>query len=164
MVREDRVVMSGKELRRVHIIRQGVAKRLTQKEAGILLGLTDRQIRRLPRRVEQEGEQGLVHRGRGQPSNRRIPEQRKAKALQLYEQRYGDFGPTLAAEKLAERHRLLLSAETLRRWLGARGLEHFTRRKRPHRAWRARKAHVGELSNWTAPIMTGWRDAGRRAS
>lgn len=145
MVREDRVVMSGKELRRVHVIRQVVAKTLTQKEAGALLGLTDRQIRRLQRRVEQEGDRGLVHRGRGKPSNRRIPEQTKAKALKLYEQRYGDFGPTLAAEKLAERHGLTLSDETLRRWLWARGIEHFTRRKRPHRAWRARKAHVGEL-------------------
>ncbi len=145
MVREDRVVMSGKELRRVHVIRQVVAKKLTQKEAGALLGLTDRQIRRLQRRVEQDGDRGLVHRGRGKPSNRRIPEPRKAKALKLYEQRYADFGPTLAAEKLAERHRLTLSDETLRRWLRARGIDHFARRKRPHRAWRARKAHVGEL-------------------
>jgi hypothetical protein len=66
-------------------------------------------------------------------------------ALQLYEKRYADFGPTLAAEKLAERHGITLSNETLRRWLRARGVEHFTRRKRPHRAWRARRAHVGEL-------------------
>lgn len=137
--------MSGKELRRVHVIRQVVAKQLTQKEAGALLGLTDRQIRRLQRRVKQEGDRGLVHRGRGKPSNRRIPEQRKAKALQLYAQRYGDFGPTLAAEKLAERHGLTLSDETLRRWLWAQGIEHFTRRQRPHRAWRARQAHMGEL-------------------
>lgn len=145
MVGEDTVLMSGKELRRVHVLRQVREKRITQREAGTLLGLTDRQIRRLLRRVEQEGDQGLVHRGRGQPSNRRIPEKRKAKVLQLYEERYGDFGPTLAVEKLAERHGITLSDETLRRWLRARGIEHFTRRQRPHRAWRARKAHVGEL-------------------
>jgi hypothetical protein len=65
--------------------------------------------------------------------------------LRLYEQRYGDFGPTLAAEKLAERHGIALSAETLRGWLLEKGVDHFRRRKRPHRAWRARKAHVGEL-------------------
>jgi transposase-like protein len=65
--------------------------------------------------------------------------------LKLYAQRYGDFGPTLAAEKLAERHGITLSDETLRRWLRERGIDHFTRRKRPHRAWRPRKAHVGEL-------------------
>lgn len=145
MVREDRVTMSTKELRRVHVLRQLREKRITQRAAGEMLRLTDRQIRRLLGRVKAEGDQGLVHRGRGKPSNRRIPEKRKAKALQLYEQPYGDFGPTLAAEKLAERDGIRLSAETLRLWLWARGIDHFMRRKRPHRMWRARKAHVGEL-------------------
>jgi len=145
MVGEDRVIMSVKELRRVHVIRQTMEKQLTQVQAGTLLGLTTRHIRRLIERVEQAGDQGLAHRGRGKPSNRRIPDKVKAMMLKLYEQRYGDFGPTLAAEKLTERHGLTLSDETLRRWLRARGVEHFTRRKRPHRAWRERKAHVGAL-------------------
>lgn len=145
MVREDTVTMSPKELRRVHVIRQVREKRITQREAGTLLGLTDRQIRRLLRRVEQEGDQGLVHRGRGKPSNRRMAEPTKAKMLRLYEMHYGDFGPTLAVEKLAERHGLTVSDETLRGWRQAKGVTHFRRRKRPHRAWRARKAHVGEL-------------------
>ncbi len=87
----------------------------------------------------------MVHQGRGRPSNRRIHEGRKTKILQLYETRYGDFGSTLAVEKLAEHHGITLIDETLRRWLRARGIEHFTRRKRPYRTWRVRKAHVGEL-------------------
>ena len=145
MVREDRVTMSAKELRRVHVIRQVVDKQLTQVHAGALLGLTSRQVRRLVRRVEQEDAQGLVHRGRGKPSNRRIPAKVKATGLKLYETRYGDFGPTLAAEKLAERHGMTISDETLRGWLLENGVEHFRRRKRPHRAWRERRAHVGEL-------------------
>lgn len=145
MVGEDRVIMSVKELRRVHVLRQTMEQKLTQVKAGTLLGLTTRHIRRLIERVEQAGDQGLAHRGRGTPSNRRIPDTRKAMALQLYEKRYADFGPTLAAEKLAERHGITLSDETLRRWLRERGVVHFTRRKRPHRAWRARRAHVGEL-------------------
>ena len=145
MVREDRVIMRVKELRRVSVIRHTMEKKLTQVKAGTLLGLTTRHIRRLIKRVEEEGDQGLAHRGRGKPSNRRIPETIKAKTLRLYAQRYGDFGPTLAAEKLAECHGIPISDETLRRWLHVRGVEHFTRRKRSHRAWRARKAHVGEL-------------------
>ena len=145
MVREDRVIMRVKELRRVSVIRQTMEKTLTQVKAGILLGLTPRHIRRLIERVQQAGDQGLAHRGRGKPSNRRIPEAVKAKGLKLYAQRYGDFGPTLAAEKLAERHGIAVSAETLRGWLLATGVTHFRRRKRPHRAWRARKAHLGEL-------------------
>ena len=145
MVREDRVIMSVKELRRVSVIRQTMEKKLTQVKAGALLGLTPRQIRRLIERVAQAGDQGLAHRGRGKPSNRQIPEQVKTKALKLYEKQYGDFGPTLAAEKLAERHGMAVNAETLRGWLLAKGVTHFQRRKRPHRAWRERRAHVGEL-------------------
>ena len=145
MVREDRVIMSVKELRRVHVIRQTMEKKLTHVKAGTLLGLTPRHIRRLIERVAQAGDQGLAHRGRGKPSNRQIPEQVKTKVLKLYEKQYGDFGPTLAAEKLAERHGMTVHAETLRGWLLAKGVTHFQRRKRPHRAWRERKAQVGEL-------------------
>lgn len=145
MVREDTVIMSVKELRRVPIIRHVMEKKLTQGQAGALLGLTERQIRRLIARVRQEGDRGLVHRGRGRPSNRRLAERLKAKVLRLYAQQYADFGPTLAAEKLAERQGLVLSDETLRGWLRDAGVTHFRRRKRPHRAWRERKAHVGEL-------------------
>src|SRR5574341_1541819 len=145
MVGEDRVMMSGQDLRRVHVIRRVMEQRLTQEKAGTLLGLTARQVRRLMVRVRREGDPGLVHRGRGKPSNRRLPERLKATVLTLCAQRYGDFGPTLAAEKLAERHGLAVSAETLRGWLLAKGVDHFQRRKRPHRAWRARKAQVGEL-------------------
>ena len=145
MVGEDTVTMSTKELRRVHVLRQVREKRITQREAGTMLRLTDRQIRRLLGRVKEEGDQGLVHRGRGKPSNRRIAGPVKTQALRLYDTQYGDFGPTLAAEKLAERDGITLSAETLRGWLLDKGVRHFRRRKRPHRAWRARKAHVGEL-------------------
>jgi transposase len=145
MVREDRVMMSGKELRRVHVLRQALEKKITQGQAGEALGLTTRTIRRLLQRVQADGDVGLVHRGRGKPSNRRIPTTIKTQALGLYARRYADFGPTLAAEKLAERHGITLSAETLRRWLQARGIDHFRRRPRRHRAWRERKPHVGEL-------------------
>jgi hypothetical protein len=145
MVGEDRVIMSVKELRRVHVLRHAMEQKLTQVKAGSLLGLTARHVRRLLQRVRTEGDAGLVHRGRGKPSNRRMPEKVKAKVLTLYAQRYGDFGPTLAAEKLAERHGITISDETLRLWLRARGIDHFTRRTRPHRAWRERRAHRGEL-------------------
>jgi hypothetical protein len=145
MVGEDRVIMSVKELRRVHVLRHAMEQKLTQVKAGSLLGLTARHVRRLLQRVRTEGDAGLVHRGRGKPSNRRMPEKVKAKVLTLYAQRYGDFGQTLATEKLAERHGITISVETLRLWLRARGIDHFTRRTRPHRAWQERRAHRGEL-------------------
>lgn len=146
MVGEDRVIMSMKELRRVPVIRQAMEKKLTQVEAGTLLGLTPRHVRRLLQRVRQEGDQGLAHRGRGKPSNRRIAEKVKAKALELYETRYGDFGPALAAERS---WRSATGSRSAWRRCGAgsweKGVDHFRRRKRPHRAWRARKSHVGGL-------------------
>ena len=144
MVGADRVIMSVKELRRVHVIRLTMAKKRTQVQAGTVLGLTTRPIRRLIERVEPAGDQGRAHRGRGKPANRRIPDQVKARMRTRYEKREGDFGPTVAVEKLTERQGLTLSDETLRRWLRARGVVHCTRRKRPHRAWRERRAHVGE--------------------
>lgn len=145
MVREDRVMMSGKELRRVHVLRQVLERKITQGQAGEALGLTARHIRRLLQRVQADGDVGLVHRGRGKPSNRRMPTKLKAQVLGLYARRYADFGPTLATEKLAEHHGITLSDETLRRWLQARGIDHFRRRTRQHRAWRERKPHVGAL-------------------
>jgi transposase len=145
MVREETVRMSVQELKRVHVIRQAMDKAVRQREASEVLGITTRQVRRLIQRVQAEGDAGLVHRGRGKPSNRRHSPAVKARVLRLYVKHYRDFGPTLAAEKLAERQGITLSAETLRQWLRARGIAHFTRRTRPHRTWRARKAHVGEL-------------------
>ena len=145
MVREETVRMSVQELKRVHVIRQAMGMALRQRAAGEVLGVTARHIRRLIQRVRAEGDAGLVHRSRGTPSNRRYRPALKARVLRLYAQHYRDFGPTLAAEKLAERQGITLSAETLRGWLRAAGVTHFQRRKRPHRAWRERKPHVGAL-------------------
>lgn len=142
---EDTVRMSVQELKRVQVIRQVMNTALRQREAGEVLGLTTRQVRRLIQRVRAEGDAGLVPRSRGTPSNRRYRPALKARALRLYAKHYRDLGPTLAAEKLAERHGITLSAETLRGWLRAAGVTPFQRRTRPHRAWRARKAHRGEL-------------------
>ena len=114
MVGEDKVIMSVKELRRLTVIHQVMEKKVRQQEAGRLLGVTARQIRRIVRRVQREGDCGLAHRNRGKRSNRAIPERRKIEVLQWYGKRYSDFGPTLAAEKLKERQRIQISDETLR--------------------------------------------------
>jgi transposase len=145
MVREDRVVMRESELRRVHVIRQVLARQLTHQQAAEALGLTPRHIRRLRDRLRAKGDQGLAHRGRGKPSNRQKPTAFQRQVLALYARHYSDFGPTLAVEQLATHHGLRLSEETLRRWLRAAGIDHFRRRPRPHRTWRARRAHRGEL-------------------
>jgi transposase len=145
MAGADRVLMSTKELKRVQVIQQALGKKIKQVEAAQVLGLSDRQIRRLVKRVEAEGERGLVHRSQGRCSNRAIDGRIKARILKLYEARYSDFGPTLAAEKLAERNGIAVSDETLRLWLLQAGITHFKRRARRHRRWRERKRHAGQM-------------------
>ena len=87
MVGADRVILSVKALRRVHVLRHAMEQELTLVNAGSWLGRTARQVRRLLQRMRAEGDAGLAHRGRGQPSNRRMPEPVKATVLRLYETR-----------------------------------------------------------------------------
>jgi transposase len=138
------LTMSRKERDRMTImlgIEQGP---LSLAAAAPVLGLSYRQTRRVWRRYEAQGEAGLVHRGRGRPSARRTPPRRRARVLARYRQRYGDFGPTLAAEYLAQ-DGLPVDHETLRRWLLAEGLRVGRRRRQQHRQWRERKACFGEM-------------------
>src|SRR5262249_52781080 len=113
---EDRIEMSQRErdrLKVLHVVKQGL---YTQAKAAQLLGLTARQVRRLQQRLEAHGDEGLVHRLRGQRSNRRLDAKFRRRVLREYRQRYADFGPTFASEKLAEQG-LQVSPATLRRWL-----------------------------------------------
>lgn len=142
---EDIFIMRSKEARRLHIIEQVIEKQLTQKQAAEHLGLSVRQIRRLQKRLSEEGEGGLCHRSRGRPSNRRTDEKSKRQVLKIYQQEYAGFGPTLAAEKLSERDKIAISDETLRLWLAAEGIAYPSRKRRPHRRWRQRRGQLGEL-------------------
>src|SRR5947209_585694 len=76
----------------------------SQVEAARLLKRSVRQVRRLQRRLEGEGDGGVVHKLRGLPSNRALDETVRGQVLALYRQHYGGFGPTLSAEKLAACH------------------------------------------------------------
>ena len=71
-------------------------------ERAARLGLTTRQFRRLRRRWEADGDSAVIHRGRGRPSNRRLPAALRERALEMArDPLYEDFGPTLLAEHLA---------------------------------------------------------------
>lgn len=142
---QEVIPMTADESRRLYVIQQLLERKLRQRQAAELLGRSTRQIRRLAHRVRQDGARGVVHRLRGRRSNRRHPDGRRRRALDLYRTSYADFGPTLACEKLAERHRLHVGRETLRRWLAAAGLWRGRRRAAPHHVWRERKSCFGEL-------------------
>jgi len=137
--------MSMKERRRLVVLGQVQAGALTMAAAGRLLGLSERQARRVWSRYQSEGDAGLVHGLRGRLGNRRTDPAVCERALGLYREHYSDFGPTLAAEYLAQRHGLVVDDQTLRRWLMDAGLWRRQRKSRPKRHRRPRKACFGEL-------------------
>jgi len=140
----DRIGMSQRERDWLKVMAAVLKGDRTQAEAARLLKRSTRQIRRIQRRLEAEGDCGVIHRLRGGPSNnRKRPELRQA-VLRIYRQDYQDFGPTLAAEKLAEQG-LGICGETLRRWLLAEGLWKRKRKRDQHRSRRQRRECFGEL-------------------
>lgn len=139
------ITMSQKELKRLHIIHRVLDKRLKQIDAAGLLDLCAKQISRITGRVREEGDKGITHRSRGKPSNNATPKKKKDKIISLYREKYNDFGPLLASEKLFEIDKLRISDETLRNWLIAEGLWIKNRRRRKHRRWRERKHFFGEM-------------------
>jgi len=142
---EEILTMSQKELKRLHVIRKVIDKGITQKEAAELLGLSQRHIRRIVKRVREESDKGIIHRLRGVRSHRAIAEAIKHKVLSLCKGIYAGFNPTFASEKFFERDKISVSRETIRQWFIAEGIRYQKRKARPHRQWRLRKAHCGQM-------------------
>lgn len=142
---EGIIVMSIRELKRLKVIEQTIEKGLKIKKAAELLGLCVRQIKRLKKKVKEEGAPGVIHGLRGLASNHRHEESFKQRVLKIYREKYEGFGPTLAAEKLLEREKLRINRETLRQWMLEKGLWQKKRRGNPHRQWRERKGCFGEM-------------------
>jgi len=136
--------MSQKERARVVVMKQVAERALSIVEASEVLGLSYRQAKRVWGRYQLSGDGGLVHAARGRPGKRAKPAELRARILARYEERYPDFGPTLAAEYLAEEG-LKVDHETLRRWLLAQGKPRMRRRRQRHRQWRERKPCFGAM-------------------
>jgi hypothetical protein len=136
--------MSKKERDWFRVLERVKKKEITLRQATQIMGASYRQCLRRYKRYGQEGAKGVVHRGRGQGSNRAKNDEIRKGIIDRYQERYGDFGPTLAAEKLGkEGHEV--DHETLRRWLIKEKLWKKRRKRSPHRSWRERRAHFGEL-------------------
>jgi len=140
------LTMSAKELNRLELLGRALERRLTQAQAAGQLGLSVRQVERLCRKLRLEGARGLVSKKRGRASNRRLPDALRERALGLIRSRYIDFGPTLAAEKLREIHGVVVSVETLRRWMidAELWVPRSQRARRVHQP-RHRRSCIGEL-------------------
>jgi transposase len=138
--------MSGKEVTRVEVMQRLKAKRMTQAEAGVVLGISVRQVKRLYRTYREAGAKGLVSQKRGKTSNHRLSEEVVQQARDLIYARYADFGPTLAHEKLVEQHGVKISDESVRKLMIAEGLWKPKRAKKVAvHQMRERRACLGEL-------------------
>lgn len=142
--------MSEKEIRKAGILARVKSDDFTQVEAAEMLGLSYRQTKRLYRRFFELGADGLVHGNAGKRSNHSKTAKLRKRVLDLVKKHYGGasgerFGPTLAAEHLAEDHGIVVDAETLRRWMLEADLWTRERKRKPYRQRRLRRAHFGEL-------------------
>ena len=139
------VIMSERELNRVEVLAQVDDGRLSVDNAANMLDLTRRQIFRLLKRYRQDGASAIRHKARGKPPNNRIHHAKRDYALNLIKESYADFGPTLAAEMLAERHGFKVSRETVRKWMQEDGLWLSRKQRRTFHQPRLRRECFGEL-------------------
>jgi transposase len=140
------LTMSKRELDRAQLMLLIHERRRTQAQVAEQLGLTVRHVERLFRAYKDGGAAALVSKKRGRPSARRLSDATRAEVLRVVRERYADFGPTLAHEKLTELHAATVSVETLRQWMIGAGiwLPRAQRRKGPHPP-RYRRPCFGEL-------------------
>jgi len=140
------ITMSQKEVKKYDIIKKLINKELNGSDAAKLLDMTTRHVRRLKNKVVKKGIKGLIHGNRGKPSNRMMLDKERTEIIDLLHKHYHDFGPTLAAEKLEERHKIKRDKGTIRSIMITEELwKPKQKKKEQHREWRQRKANKGEL-------------------
>ncbi len=142
----DMITMSAKEVNRLEVMQRLEEKRMKQKAAAELLGISERQVKRLLRRYRKQGASGLVSQRRGKPSSHQLTEGIRREVLDLLKGKYKGFGPTLACEKLVEVEGLKISDESVRKMMMVEGLwKAKPARKLEVHQMRERRACDGEL-------------------
>ena len=142
--------MSQQERDELHWLKKAQEGRVTQREAGQRIGVSDRWVRKLLQRMGERGDAVVVHGLRGRPSNRQLPTEIQRQALAILKQpEWHDFGPTFAAEQLAKHHQIQVGKETLRKWMIEAGMwRSQVQRLREAHPWRPRRSGFGELVQW----------------
>ena len=131
------IAMSERDPQRIEVLSKVVGGRMTTVSAAHVLDLSERPVRRLLERMRTGGAASIRHKAIGRPSNNRITDGVR--------ERYADFGPTLATEKLAERDGLRVSRETVRGWMSEAGLWLSRKQRRTFHQPRLRREAYGEL-------------------
>jgi len=142
--------MTQRDRDRLVVLKQAHKRQITQEQAAAQLECTERHVRRLVKRLKSEGDQAVIHGLRGRASNRKRSEKDRDKIVRTLSQEvYQDFGPTLAAEYLAQQHKLQIGREALRKLMMTAGLWQGRRRKvEAVHVWRQRRSCRGELVQW----------------
>lgn len=141
--------ITKQEQEKLAVITDCLSGKLTKAQASRMLGISPRQIKRLKSKLREEGPLAIVHGLKGKQSNHHITEAIKQTALTLIEEKYPDFKPSFATEKLAEHHAIHISPETTRLWMMKKGLWKPQRQKQTaYRSWRPRKDYFGELEQF----------------
>jgi hypothetical protein len=144
-VRKELITLTRQEHERYTIIKRVLKREMRQAEAADLLNLTERQVRNLRDKVKEKGVRGMAHGNRGRPSLRKMSVELEERIAKIVGERYEDFKPKLAAEKLWAKERIRVSDEKLRQVMIAQGLWRARRRRGPVHVWRERKARYGEM-------------------
>ena len=146
----ERIAMSQEERDKLEWLKRARDKGISQREAASKIGVSDRWVRKLLKRMKKQGDRVVVHGLRGRASNRKITAKVQVRALEILQQPdWHDFGPTFASEQLAKWHGIELSDETLRRWMIEAGLWKSRAHKlEPVHCWRPRRSAFGELVQW----------------
>lgn len=145
MAGKDIIMVRQRDLKRLHVIHKVIEGVFTQGQAAEIVSLSERQIRRIVKRIQEEGDRGIQHRSRGRGSNHRLPKKLVDRVVELYRQKYKGFGPTFTSEKLFELEGIRVSKETVRTYLITAGEWQEGKKSKTHRQWRPRKEHCGEM-------------------
>lgn len=159
----ENISMSVKEVSRIDWLLQVKRGEMSLRLAAEKMSVSYRQSKRIWKRYSASGATGLVHGLRGKPSNRKTDESLRKRVLQLCEEKYYDFGCTLAVEYLQAEDKINIPVETLRYWLKQAGKYQRRRKSRAHRAWRPRRERSGELVQMDGSPHAWFGDRGPKA-
>jgi len=142
--------MTQRDRDRRVVLKQAHKRQITQRQAAEQLQCSERQVRRLLKKLKSEGDQAVMHGLRGRASNRKRSQQDRDKIVRILSQEdYHGFGPTLAAEYLAKKHKIKIGREALRKLVMTAGLWQGRKRKvEAVHVWRQRRSSRGELVQW----------------
>lgn len=154
--------MTNREINRHSIIKKLLDKEINGTNAAKLLKLSVRQVRRLKGKVKQLGPKALIHASRGKPGNRRMPDEERKTIAEILKQKYPDFKPTFASEKLEQNHNIKRDPKTIRAIMIENDL--WKPRKKKHNeyhSWRKRKSCYGEMLQFDGSYHRWVEDRGK---